>query len=131
MFLWREGDPKAATAEFENALKFDPKHVDAQFDFGNLLFQQGRLEAAKEHYLKASRAAPRRAEIHNKLGIVFIRQGQVSQAILQFAEAIQLDPNDAYAAENLRRAQAMDLRVDPASRSPDKPPRRFCAGLAD
>jgi Tfp pilus assembly protein PilF len=118
MFLWRAGNPKAATAEFENALKFDPKHVAAQYDFGNLLYQQGRLEAAKEHYLKASQAAPRRAEIHNKLGVVFVRQGQVSQAILQFAEALNLDPNDAYAAENLRRAQAMDLRVDPRIAQP-------------
>jgi Tfp pilus assembly protein PilF len=113
MFLWREGNPKTATAEFQNALRFDPKHVDAQYDFANLLFQEGRLEAAKEHYLKASRAAPRRAEIHNKLGVVFVRQGQVSQAILQFAEALQLDPDNTYAAENLRRAQAIDLRVDP------------------
>jgi tetratricopeptide (TPR) repeat protein len=118
MFLWREGNPKAATAEFENALKFDPKHVDAQYDFGNLLYQQGRLEAAKEHYLKASRAAPRRPDIHNKLGVVLIRQGQVSQAILQFAESLNLDPDNTYALENLRRAQAMDLRVDPRIAQP-------------
>lgn len=118
MYLWRAGNSQAAAAEFQNALHFDPSHVDAQFDFGNLLYQQGRLEAAKEHYLAASRLAPRRADIHNKLGVVLIRQGQVSQAILQFAETLQLDPNDAYAAENLRRAQAMDLRVDPRIAQP-------------
>lgn len=110
MFLWREDNPKAATAEFQNALQIDPTHVDAQYDLGNLLYQQGRLEEAKGHYLEASRGAPRRADIHNKLGVVFIRQGLTSQAILQFAEALQLDPNDAYAAENLRRAQAIDMR---------------------
>jgi tetratricopeptide (TPR) repeat protein len=118
MFLWRGGNPKAATAEFQNALRFDPKHVDAQYDFANLLFHEGQLEAAKEHYLKASQAAPRRAEIYNKLGVVFVRQGQVSQAILQFAEALELDPDNTYAAENLRRAQAMDLQVDPRIAQP-------------
>jgi Tfp pilus assembly protein PilF len=118
MYLWRAGDAKAAANEFEVAIQCDPGQVDPQFDFGNLLYQQGRLEAAKEHYLAASQAAPRRSDIHNKLGVIFIRQGQVSQAILQFAETLQLDPNDAYAAENLRRAQAMDLRVDPRIAEP-------------
>jgi Tfp pilus assembly protein PilF len=118
MYLWRAGDAKAAANEFEVAIQCDPGQVDPQFDFGNLLYQQGRLEAAKEHYLAASQAAPRRSDIHNKLGVIFIRQGQVSQAILQFAETLQLDPNDAYAAENLRRAQAMDLRVDPRIAQP-------------
>ena len=94
-------------------MQLDPKHVDAHYDFGNLLYQQGRLEQAQEHYLAALQDAPKRADIHNKLGVVYVRKGLVSQALLQFAEALELNPNDAYAAENLRRAQAMDLRPDP------------------
>ncbi len=113
MFLWRDGRSNEATAEFQHALQIDPEYADAHYDFGNLLYQQGRLDGAEEHYLEASRVTPRRAEIHNKLGVVYIRQGRVSQAILQFAETLELDPNNAYAAENLRRAQAMDLRADP------------------
>ena len=113
MFLWRTEIPKDAAAEFQRAIELDPTHVDAQYDFGNLLYQQGRLEAAEEHYLEASRLAPRRTDIRNKLGVVFIRQGHVSQAILQFGKVLELDPENAYAAENLRRAQAMDVRVDP------------------
>jgi Flp pilus assembly protein TadD len=113
MFLWRNGDLKAAITEFQAALQLDPAHTDAQYDYGNLLYQQGRLEEAKGHYLAATKAAPRRADIHNKLGVVYIRQGLVSQALLQFAEALELNPNDGLAAENLRRAQAMDLRANP------------------
>jgi tetratricopeptide (TPR) repeat protein len=113
MYLWRTGDLPKATTEFQTALQLDPKHVDAHYDFGNLLYQQSRLDEAKEHYLAALQNAPKRSDIHNKLGVVFVRQGLVSQALLQFAEALQLNPNDAYAAENLRRAQAMDLRPDP------------------
>jgi tetratricopeptide (TPR) repeat protein len=113
MYLWRAGDLPKATTEFQTALQLDPKHVDAHYDFGNLLYQQGRLDEAKEHYLAALQNAPKRSDIHNKLGVVFVRQGLVSQALLQFAEALQLNPDDAYAAENLRRAQAMDVRPDP------------------
>ena len=43
------------------------------------------------------------------LGIVSIRQGEISQAIAQFNEALRLQPDDVYAAENLRRAQAMEI----------------------
>ena len=106
---------EAAAAEFENALKFDPKHVDAQYDFGNLLYQQGRVEEAKKHYLEASRGVPRRADIHNKLGwFSFVRQGSKPSPV---AEALQLD-RTTRTGRHLRRAQAMDLRSTRASPSP-------------
>lgn len=112
MFLVREGKPKEAAGRFENALQIDPKYADAQYDFGNLLYEKRDLDGAKLHYLAAARIAPPRAAVHNMLGIIFLRQGQTSQAILQFAEALELDPNDSYAAENLRRAQAIDARFE-------------------
>ena len=111
MFLVREGKTKEAAGHFENALEIEPKYADAHYDFGNLLYEKRDLEGAKFHYLAAARIAPRRAIVHNMLGIIFLRQGQTSQAILQFAEALELDPNDSYAAENLRRAQAIDARL--------------------
>ena len=111
MFLGREGKLSDAATEFQNALRADPQYADAHYDFGNLLYGQDDLEGAKEHYLAAVQIAPRRALVHNMLGIVLMRQGKTSQAILQFAEALQLAPNDNYAAENLRRAQAIDARL--------------------
>jgi len=110
MFLWRDRRVPAATGEFERALTLDPNYVDVHFDFGNLLFEKGDLEGAKTHYLTAARLTPKRAQVHNMLGIVLARQGFNSQAILQFAEALELQPDDVYAAENLRRAQAADAR---------------------
>ncbi len=111
MFLGREGKVNEAATEFQKALQIDPKYADAHYDFGNLLYGRDDLEGAKQHYLAAIHAAPRRGTVHNMLGIVLMRQGQTSQAILQFAEALQLAPNDKYAAENLRRAQAIDARL--------------------
>ncbi len=118
MYLWRKGDLAGAASEFQSALRFDPKHVDAQYDFGNLLYQQGRLEEAKKYYLAALENSPQRADVHNKLGVLLVRQGLVSQALLQFAYALELNPNDTYAAENLRRAQAIDFRADPRLATP-------------
>jgi tetratricopeptide (TPR) repeat protein len=92
----REGKVKEAAGQFENALEIDPKYADAHYDFGNLLYEKRDLEGAKLHYLAALRVSPRRANVHNMLGIIFLRQGLTSQAILQFAEALQLQPDDTY-----------------------------------
>lgn len=108
MYLWREGQRDNATTEFERAIALDRNYADAQFDYGNLLYESGDLIGAKSHYQVAEQLAPRRAAIHNMLGIVFARQKQNSQAIIHFATALEIDPDDPYAAENLRKAQTAD-----------------------
>ena len=118
MFLSRAGKPAEATVEFEKALALKPDYADAHYDWGNLLYQKGDLEGAKTHYLACARTSPERVPAHNMLGIVLLRQGLTSQAILQFGEALELDPNDAYAAENMRRAQAIDASFIPRASPP-------------
>jgi Flp pilus assembly protein TadD len=46
----------------------------------------------------------------NGLGVTFLRQGQTSQAIVQFDHALELKPDFAEAAENLRIARASESR---------------------
>ena len=116
MFLVREGKIDQAVSEFQVAVKNDPKYADAHYDLGNALYEKGDLAGAKTHYLTSARLAPRRAEVHNMLGIVHIREGEISQAIEQFREALRLQPDDMYAAENLRRAQAMETADSSAPR---------------
>ncbi|MBA3542948.1 MAG: tetratricopeptide repeat protein [Chthoniobacterales bacterium] len=118
MFLTRAGNPVEAKIELEKALALKPDYADAHYDLGNLLYQKGDWEGARTHYLASARVAPKRVAVHNMLGIVFLRQGLTSQALLQFAEALELDPNDPYAAENLRRAQAMDASFGPRTSLP-------------
>ncbi|HCP90675.1 MAG TPA: hypothetical protein DIT76_01295 [Spartobacteria bacterium] len=59
-----------------------------------------------------------KAPIHNSLGVIYMRLGQVSQAIAQFNEVLRLQPDDAVAAENLRTALANDRRVRGESSTP-------------
>jgi tetratricopeptide (TPR) repeat protein len=106
----RKGRIDQAIVELQTALKNNPKYAEAQYDLGNALYEKGDLEGAKANYLVAARLDPRRGPVHNMLGIVSIRQGEISQAIAQFNEALRLQPDDVYAAENLRRAQAMETK---------------------
>jgi Flp pilus assembly protein TadD len=50
--------------------------------------------------------------------VLYVRSGQISQAIAQFNEALRLHPEDAEAAENLRIAQAMNARFRPSTSTP-------------
>ena len=45
---------------FRRLLRIDPKYADAHYDFANLLYGKDDLEGAKQHYLAAIRAAPKR-----------------------------------------------------------------------
>jgi len=62
------------------------------------------------HYLEASRLDPKLAQPHNYLGEVFMRQGNTSQAIAQFEQALRLHPDFPEAEENLRMAKASDAQ---------------------
>ena len=114
MYLWREGQRKEAGLEFERAIALNHDYGDAHFDYGNLLYEQSQVKAAQARYEAAVKLQPHRAAIHNMLGIVYARQKLNSQAILHFGEALAIQPDDPYAAENLRRVQALDRQFEGA-----------------
>jgi Flp pilus assembly protein TadD len=70
-----------------------------------LIFDKGDLSEAKEHFQKASNLNPKLAQPHNYLGKVFMREGNLTQAVLQFEEALRLHPDFPEAEENLRIAK--------------------------
>jgi len=117
MFLAVDGKLDQAIAEFQIALKYKPNHPEAHYHLGKALSMKGDLEGAKMHYLETARLDPK-APVHNSLGVIYMRLGQVSQAIAQFNEALLLRPDDAVAAENLRIALANDTHVRGESSAP-------------
>jgi protein O-mannosyl-transferase len=84
--------------------------VDAQLKLADALFAKGDLEQAKMHYTTALGANPKLAITHNSLGRLYLTQGQISQAIVQFGEALRLNPDYKEAEENLRVAKASDAQ---------------------
>jgi len=68
------------------------------------------LDAARSEFETVIKQAPGRVDAVNGLGLTFLRQGLTSQAIVQFDHALELKPDFAEAAENLRSARASESR---------------------
>jgi Tfp pilus assembly protein PilF len=115
MFLVQTNQKDQAMDEFQKCLASDPKSAEAHFYLGHLFFEKDDLPNAKTHYLETTQLDAT-APVHNNLGVVYMRLGQVSEAIAQFNEALRMHPDDADAAENLRFAVAGGKAPDSQSR---------------
>jgi tetratricopeptide (TPR) repeat protein len=98
--LVEQGSLEMAIEHFSRSLEIDPQQVDAR---RNLVFV---LDQTIEGYRRALQSTPHNAEMHNNLGVLLLRKGEVDEAIRHFSEAVRIDPNDGIAQENLDRAQS-------------------------
>lgn len=61
---------------------------------GIALFNQGRLDAAKQHFEQAVADDPRLAQAHYNLGLALYQLGNTADARKHFVEAANLAPGD-------------------------------------
>jgi Flp pilus assembly protein TadD len=103
MALGQNNQPEQAMAEFEKCLELNPKSAEAHYYLGHMYYEKGDMQNAKLHYMETTRLDPT-APVHNSLGVVHMRLGEISEAVASFNEALRRRPDDADAAENLRFA---------------------------
>jgi Flp pilus assembly protein TadD/peroxiredoxin len=90
------------------ALRDDPENSEALYGLGSIYLQQGKTAEARatfERVIKLPQRYPGTLpNAWNNLGLLAAREGRTDEAIQQFQQALQLDPDHFIALENLGNA---------------------------
>ena len=98
-------DPRTAIIHLRNALKDDPDNVQARSLLGELLLEQGKITAARDHLNRAFDTAPD-ADIAMLLGYVLLAEGEAETA-LRFAERYKIQFREDIGRLPLLEAEAL------------------------
>ena len=100
------------------ALRDDPDNSEALYGIGSIYLQQnkpGEARATFERVIKLPQRYPGTLpNAWNNLGLLSAREGHTDEAIQQFQQALQLDPDHFIALENLGNAFRQAKRWDDA-----------------
>jgi len=90
-------------ALWQDNVEKSPQKARPHNNLGNVLYNQGRTEEAKEHYLQALKINPESEEAHNNLAISLVHIGNIERAIAHFRKALHINPDFVTAKNNLKK----------------------------
>jgi Ca-activated chloride channel family protein len=112
---WQDGMQAYQQERYAEALKHflqaqvdDPENPKLLYNLGNTYYRLGKYKAALEHYERAQATAPeplKQQSLYNA-GNASYRNGMLEDAIGQYTAALQIDPDDRLARENLEFVKA-------------------------
>ena len=99
--LYEQGRLAEAGELYQTALRLDPGHDRALYNFGLVQMRSGRLDEALGHFSKAIEQNPDFAEAHNAAGIALRMSGRNQEAIAHYQKSLAIKPGYAEAENNL------------------------------
>ena len=96
-----EADPVAALQAYAEAIKLDPKLVDAHVNRGWLLHEAGRFEEAEQAYRAAITACGSEPLLLYNLGVLLVDMDRKKEAIEVYEGAVRANPGFADCHYNL------------------------------
>ena len=94
--------------EAKKAVYYDPQGVSARYNSALLYLNTGRVDEAIAQYQAITRTAPRESSnAYNQLGIIHAQRNELGQAIESWQKALEVDPNNQNAVDNLQAAKAI------------------------
>jgi len=100
--LLKKGLVSEAIANFAEALRINPRHLEARLNLGVALSEQGRLEEAVECFKEVLRLRQDWPVAYNNLGRAYALLGEYDLAIQNYKEALRLKPDYPAAHRNLK-----------------------------
>jgi tetratricopeptide (TPR) repeat protein len=120
VYVWRgiglgryRGDIDLAIADYNEALRRDPKIVAAYAGRGGSYVREGKLDLARRDLDEGLKLDPNHSGVHNALGNYYLAKGDYGSAIAEFNTAIRIAPQYLYPYRF--RAQAYENRGDLAA----------------
>ncbi len=99
-----EGDIETALAEFERAIRINPRLTVAHLGIGDIYREQGRIEAAEPRYATAADLEPENFDAQYLHGLVLQMLERTAEAIAAYLRALSIIPTDPQANLNLATA---------------------------
>ena len=96
----RKGDFDHAIADYDQAIRLDPKNASALNNRGIVWFEKGDFDRAIADYNLALRADANFAPAYNNRGDAWRAKNDLARALADFDRAIQLSPQFALAYDN-------------------------------
>ncbi|HEU4379903.1 MAG TPA: tetratricopeptide repeat protein [Hyphomicrobiaceae bacterium] len=103
-----------ATADFDEALKLDPKDLVTLAARGNAYSQRGMYDPALADLAEILRLNPRAGKAYNDRGLIHLRKGDLDAAASDFEAALQINPRSAHALNNRALVSARRGNFDDA-----------------
>ena len=104
-----------STIEHERIAQAKRKlQIRTRLHLAEALRKAGRLQDAAAHFAELLEIAPRSAQVHQNLALVYEQLGQPEQAIAHYRQAIQLGPRRAWLYYNLANVLNRQRKFDEA-----------------
>jgi superkiller protein 3 len=98
--LERQGLPFEAAEMYRKSLELDPESAAAHYNLAASLARSGEFAEAELHFRAALETSPN-TQTYTGLGIVLWQQDKGDEAIASLQDAIEADPNNAAAYDQL------------------------------
>jgi Flp pilus assembly protein TadD len=98
--LERQGMTEEATVQYRKSLELDPESASARYNLAASLARSGEFPEAERHFRAALEKKPN-TQTHAGLGFVLWQLDRVDEAIAQLQHAIEVDPENAAAYDQL------------------------------
>jgi tetratricopeptide (TPR) repeat protein len=98
----KKGEVDRAIADYNKAIKLDPKYAGAYLNRGAAYYRKGEVDRAIADYNKAIKLDPNDANAYNNRGAAYQKKGDKDQAIADFRKALEIDPSHQNAKKGLK-----------------------------
>lgn len=105
MALERVGRLQEAISQFRAALALKADDNEARYGLAHNLARTGDVNGAVAEFQRVADAEPHNASIRDDFGVILMRQGHPAEALVQFNEALKIDPSLKPAEQDRAEAQ--------------------------